>query len=1730
MKILKKILYLFLIIFTISFSLDGEKSKVVLDKSDRVAELKIGVTKLISKELPLEFHVDSKKIYGEIDIEDNDLVFVSETLDEMPSVSTTNGRKAINNIKKYLTKEIKKAPKFEYQIINGKDEGDRENGKKYLLVDCKEQLSDIYIYVVEQGTYKVKTVYRGIFKQLLNANAKSVNYGTIHFTKEHPLTSRISRVDYDGTSISVDGRDTDSIIVEGMGGFPKKFVGDLSGRLFKGYKIRVKNLKTGSITTFPAKHYKYFEDGRTTSENKIISMEINLCGELLQTGTEANKEEVIGKLKVISKPNSEYLSFEVKLNYSMIDIENEISIDYGNSAFGDDTGTLHVLHTDTFKIKIDGKEVSNLPPNTEGTLAILKGEHLHKTVTKIYVEDEKEEVKNNNLKADIQFEGKYLKVFNFENIEVGKKVVKITVENRNGLSKSTTIEKVLTDENGNDIYGGEFILYDNFGVEAGKIDVRKKNPKDKYFTLEISDFKDITDTVNSNIIIEYISRSPDGNKESDKVIKEDFIVLYVNPREPTPLKGTHGELILYSVENLRNNDFYMNDGVITTKKSGNSGDDYIAYNKKNCRYSNLPLPLKNNQGGDTPWIYWGHGAQILIDGPNYSGKFSFENRDNGTFKTKKIDDSGWVRLVQTDREEAKKAFIQFNMEDNLDSLTIGFRGSITGINPIHGGPFKLNKPESTVDSVYHFKYQVKLKGKDKNGNFVDKWLTIKEDTLRVVIDPTMKISDKTIKLLNPLVYYDYNSSSAISNIVHNRRVHIAGNEAKTLTSGGAQFTKNTDLAGNNWIETVGKFNSYEKFKDKKHKVTIRKGGSEVVKMTDKNGRTPSSTFIGDTDTVTSNSRDGRGNEVMFSYDGGNNYLNFGLSKYNFEKTTISNISITNNGIVKDNDSSQTDTTSETEIISVEIPKFEGIHYVNPNYDIKPKQDYIKHHEFDNATGNKEITIDYGTVGFRDLDTRITHQSGGDGIEIRAYTKVILQSVSDPSYIIKGAELYFEDRNFDGDVTYFKGENERATSKLLKLKIPTQETLIPKDNFKILRADTMGYPLEVGVTVNKDKTKYYTPIDNEPRENGAEGKNLYLNLTTRRYVETTIEFENPSLSVLDADGKPTNEINWIKLNKTQYSGGRLTSSINNSDLWGRVRGEVIDIPVKYGNKVYDNLILKVFQQNPDGNEQGVGEEDLTDKQISFVIPEEPKDSNGNSKNFVMKYDKGNNFIEFSLDKGYTDNIAHKDIVFYIRYMDGNTKDKDGKPLFLFDQKYTVRFKKKVDYLADSTLILKNPSMASEQAGNNGRIELNENGGKSLGNSNETTEDNINYDSIKWYEVQNGINYIDKAQANEYILRKIGSDEKYKYYEIKDGNLQIGIPNIQKEFTSIFGDSNLGKEKETSFSLEAKYNNADSKYYRVNVILEEFDPRYYGKVYAAGTTESTTYSEINSTGTGTLDLREYISDENIYIDLGTTYRDYSRYKSIPESIFNSQITIGVLNETQVDVVAKDNGKAPVVKGEIVFKDGMRYETKKVISTLKIGDNSSNAPKTYPLYLKLTQAEYRKLRPYTNYEIFLNGNQNVLTFDVTGDKTLNKEMLFNKPLSFETKGASLRIETDILDFGEIKPKEHKETLITVEKNAEIRVIVEDRLAEQFTTVLEPETEEIWIHEKNTTNEIMKNGEKLKVRSITITNKTQNEKNELGQRQDNFDISGVLEVPNKTEPKRGKYGGYIRVNCTYY
>ena len=185
MRSLKKLFLCMMLIFlsSLSFSSD-EESKIYLNERRREpAKMTIGVTKLKTKELPMNFDVEQKIIYAELpqELNENDLIYISETLDEIPSISTTNGRKSINNIKKYLTKEVKSSSNFNYQIIKGNKENGIEEGKRYLVIKCRSTLKSVYIYVVENGSYKVKNIYRGSFKNKISTFAIEAGNGNITF-------------------------------------------------------------------------------------------------------------------------------------------------------------------------------------------------------------------------------------------------------------------------------------------------------------------------------------------------------------------------------------------------------------------------------------------------------------------------------------------------------------------------------------------------------------------------------------------------------------------------------------------------------------------------------------------------------------------------------------------------------------------------------------------------------------------------------------------------------------------------------------------------------------------------------------------------------------------------------------------------------------------------------------------------------------------------------------------------------------------------------------------------------------------------------------------------------------------------------------------------------------------------------------------------------------------------------------------------------------------------------------------------------------------------------------------------------------------------------------------------------------------------------------------------------------------------------------------------------------
>ena len=1736
MKGLKKFLFFFLILFAFGFSNENKDSKVVLDKVRETSQLKIGVTKIKSKELPMEFDVESKKVYGEIEITDNDLVFVSETLDEIPSVSTTNGRRVINNINKYLTKNIKESPKFNYQIVDGKIESGEKNGKKYLLIDCKEQLSSVYVYVLEKGSYKIKNVYKGAFKHLFNERS-TTEYGTINITKNFLSKKDYKKIYYDG-SIKVKNNtgeiDKDSIgNIELKGNYPEKIQDgtkyDETART-PSYKIEVyrNSVPVGKTEV------KYLEG----TKYNIIRETIDIKSIISDVGL---------KLILETKEDSKYYNIYLSQPYPYEKEDLEIRVIYG--AYGALSG-FHERDITKFKLVIEPKQMGELPEGTEGTV-ILKNVYnpqgaTGKNTTLLF--DEKRMTDESLFKyktvigevpeildLSIEENRKHFPIGNENFLRISyKNNADDTTPNRASWEREIRFDDKNINFNHTNFKTAGANIYTLTGLKLGEIAVEgETKPGEKnYFKIVFYGSQpewqtNIHREVASTLTFQYVTRSGD----TETVLKKDKLHLVIQPKDEKIAPETRGTLLITNSKGLPGKDLFItSSGTLGVDKN----DDGYPFTKGSVSLTGeLPKNFATNieKNGNDYWINIEkkENFRLRIEAKTSKGNQVLEtdfDYKTGAFSPDK-NKSGWLELYSNSGKHigwiGLSSIYGINDKAGKQSITIGFREK--HVNDVIPQPedFEWRDGDKGVFAEYEFHYQ-------KREGLVDKWETIKKDVLELVIQPGLDATSPEIELKNPLVYYDYNSSSAISNIVHNRRAHLSSEPPKTLNNSGAEFRKNTSLDGDEWIKTT---NTVDYKYQNKHKVSIVRGTDEVLKNTTDNGGTKSSTYL---------NKDG--NEVMFSYDGGNKYLNFGLSKYNFDGGEIKDIAIThfneNGGFLE-----------ERRNYTVIIPKFEGIHYVG-NYDIKPRQSYTKNYEYQqDILYNEPIIIDYGTVGFRNLDTRITNQSGGKGIDFKVTTKVKLVSEKNSNYIIRDARLYFEEDEGKVvgvqnpiEVSIFKGENEKATSKMLKLYIPRQETLIPQGKFKILTDDELNKdvdnnPLKVGVTVSNkiDNTEtnkdYYTYIGANQR--GEKGKDLYLNLTVNRFVETRIEFENPELKSDKIEGE-----NWIKLNEGDYPNGELTRDINGSNLWGRVRGKVIDIPKGYTDvdgkfKEY-KLKMTLFNKNGD-----VLVDDLNKANGRIELSSSTPD---NKRHFIIgRENPDDNFIRFTLDNGYDDTLnIEKNIEFYIRYIDTTTKDESIKKEgdFLFDQRYIVSFKEKADYKGDITLRFKNPSMTTPSEIGIGIID-------DRGKINLYTKSyfkNGNHDTA-----QDKIEWVDKGISDKiiseikndvknstYTFTEIGKDNTPLDYsnfilQLDENNFIVGLSGIKKEFEKIFGTYN---EEKIDKSFELKFNNDNNKAYRINVVIDEFDPRYYGKVFSEKD-DTKNYEKINIVGVkGEIDLtndNNLQADGFVYIDLDTSYRDYLRYEALPTSILNKGLSVKVEGDVDVVPTGSDDKK---IKGNIVLVDGKSYiditntENEK---TIEFTNDGKNIPKLYPMKLKLSKLEYQKLRPYTKYEIFLNGNQNILTI---GTNTKKENILFDKPLSFNTIGPSLKIKTNPLDFGQIKPKKEKEQLITKSAKTEIFVEINNTLdtnLELKNAELVPETDTIYINQVSASGKLKANSEGLKVRDLKTTKTKTISPRGRGTTIETYELGGTLEVRKDIpEENYGEYRGHVMVEYTFY
>ena len=136
-----------------------------LKKYKEKAELNLSVTKLNSEEIEGIHDPEQKKIFFTLEnsiyeIQPGDHIYVSEELQEVPSISTTNGRRKINGLLSQEEKDILKEGALEYKVI-------KEEKITKIEISYEKVPQTIYIGILD-SQYKIKK----ILKDLQVANFK----------------------------------------------------------------------------------------------------------------------------------------------------------------------------------------------------------------------------------------------------------------------------------------------------------------------------------------------------------------------------------------------------------------------------------------------------------------------------------------------------------------------------------------------------------------------------------------------------------------------------------------------------------------------------------------------------------------------------------------------------------------------------------------------------------------------------------------------------------------------------------------------------------------------------------------------------------------------------------------------------------------------------------------------------------------------------------------------------------------------------------------------------------------------------------------------------------------------------------------------------------------------------------------------------------------------------------------------------------------------------------------------------------------------------------------------------------------------------------------------------------------------------------------------------------------------------------------------------------------------
>ena len=138
------------------------------------AELNLSITKIKSKEVEGLHNPEQKKIYFSLDnieyeIQPGDKIYLSEELQEVPSISTTNGRRKINGM---LNQKILKEGSLEYTVT-------KEINTSEIEINYSKTPKEIYIGILN-SQYQIKKILKGNVKKTnINLFAYSDGLGII---------------------------------------------------------------------------------------------------------------------------------------------------------------------------------------------------------------------------------------------------------------------------------------------------------------------------------------------------------------------------------------------------------------------------------------------------------------------------------------------------------------------------------------------------------------------------------------------------------------------------------------------------------------------------------------------------------------------------------------------------------------------------------------------------------------------------------------------------------------------------------------------------------------------------------------------------------------------------------------------------------------------------------------------------------------------------------------------------------------------------------------------------------------------------------------------------------------------------------------------------------------------------------------------------------------------------------------------------------------------------------------------------------------------------------------------------------------------------------------------------------------------------------------------------------------------------------------------------------------